>query len=344
MPIRKILIPFLLVPLLLALPAAALADKTDIVILTNGDKVTGEIKKLEAGVLEFSTDSMGTVNIEWRFIQQIISDKTQTVETTDGERWTGKLRKPEEGEGIDLLMEDFDIILEPEQVVSVWPVEANVWDKMELDVAVGLDYAKATDITSFYLSSDFSYRTEARFTEVTARSDLTRQSAGDEQTRNQLRGTHYYMLPEKRFRAFFGTIDSNDALGINLRVSAGAGLGRYFIKTNNVWFSGLAGLLVTEENPDEGDSELNIESIVNVNYRLFRFIDPERSLTTTLSVFPSLTDLGRWRSDFRTTFKLEFLSDLFWSMEAYHSYDSDPLDLAAEKSDYGIISSVGWSY
>ena len=45
------------------------AQKTDIVILENGDRITGEIKRLEAGLLNFSTDTMGTVNIEWRFIR-----------------------------------------------------------------------------------------------------------------------------------------------------------------------------------------------------------------------------------------------------------------------------------
>lgn len=39
-------------------------EKTDIVILKNGDRVTGEIKNLEAGLLELKTDTMGTVYIQ----------------------------------------------------------------------------------------------------------------------------------------------------------------------------------------------------------------------------------------------------------------------------------------
>ena len=58
------LIPRLLF-LLLLMPVcqAVAAPKTDVVVLKNGDKITGEVKTLERGRLEFSTDSMGTVYI-----------------------------------------------------------------------------------------------------------------------------------------------------------------------------------------------------------------------------------------------------------------------------------------
>ena len=47
---------------LLAVPAWA--QKTDVVTLVNGDTLTCEIKLLERGRLQVSTDHMGTVNIE----------------------------------------------------------------------------------------------------------------------------------------------------------------------------------------------------------------------------------------------------------------------------------------
>ena len=61
-------------------------------------------------------------------------------------------------------------------------------------------------------------------------------------------------------------------------------------------------------------------------------------------MYPSLTDIGRVRSDLRTTFKLEIVEDFFWALELYADYDSDPLTLDAEKIDYGFVTSVGWSY
>ena len=38
------------------------------------------------------------------------------------------------------------------------------------------------------------------------------------------------------------------------------------------------------------------------------------------------------------------IDDLFWSLEVYYDYDSDPEAEDAANSDYGVTTSVGWSY
>ena len=53
----------------------AWAQKTDTVVMLNGDRVTVEIKKLERGRLEASTDGMGTLLIEWDDIEQLSSPR-----------------------------------------------------------------------------------------------------------------------------------------------------------------------------------------------------------------------------------------------------------------------------
>ncbi len=325
---------------------ANIGGKTDVVFLTNGDRVTGEVIRLEAGLLEFNTDTMGRTFIEWRFISEIISDKSHSVETVDGSRWLGQLRKPDEGDHILVNTVRGPIELAPEEVVAVWPVRATFWDRVELDASVGVDYAKSTDIANFILSVDFEHIGNDRLWEASLRNDITTQSDRPDQQRHELRISHQYLRPDQRFRAWFVGAESNDALGINLRLFAGGGIGKYFIKTNNTWFTLAGGLLATEENPDGAGREANLEALGSVRYRYFRFADPERSFDTTFSVFPSLTDRGRVRADLRTTFKLEFIKDLFWSMELYATHDSEPLskDDLVEKTDWGVVSSVGWKY
>ena len=326
--------------------APAWADKSDVVILKNGDKLTGEIEKLEAGLLEFSTDTMGTVHIEWRFIAQVISSTSQVVETIDGRRLLGSLKKPESGDAIIISSARGPVSVDPEQAVAVWPVAATLVDRMDLDLGLGIDYAKATDITDLNLSSDFHLLTTDRLTEASLRIDVTRQRGDDEdeQKRTEIRVSHQYLLAKQRFRAYFAGAEGNEALGVDLRLYAGAGLGKYFVKTNNRWLTLAAGLVATQENPEQENSETNIEGVGNVRFRYFRYADPERNFDTSLSVYPSLTNSGRWRADLRSTFKLEFIDDLYWSLEAYATHDSDPLTEGAETTDYGITSAVGYSF
>ena len=340
----RLLNAFVLIVLLLGSLTSHADEKTDIVILNNGDRVTGEVRKLEAGLLEFNTDTMGTIYIEWRFISEIISDKSHSVETMDGSRWLGRLQKPEEGDHIVVNTVRGPIDLPPSGVVSVWPVAATFLDKMDLDVGLGFDYTKATDITNFDLSVDFLYRSDERLTEASLRSDITSQSKGEDQNRQEIRFGHQYFLPEQKFRTWLAGLESNDALGVDLRLYGGAAIGKYFVKTNNMWFTVSGGLLATQESPEDGGSETNLEAIGTARYRFFRYASPERNFDTNFSVFPSLTDTGRVRADLRTTFKLEFIHDLFWSLEFYASHDNKPLSEDVEKTDYGIISSLGWSY
>ena len=63
----------LVVALFLVAGLAHAADKTDVVTLVNGDRLTGEIKGLEQGKLSFKTDATGTITIEW--------DKIATLQT-----------------------------------------------------------------------------------------------------------------------------------------------------------------------------------------------------------------------------------------------------------------------
>ena len=124
----------LLIPLLLSmtlLPFSVLADKTDIVILKNGDRITGEIERLQAGLLKVSTDAMGTIVIEWRYIAQVLSNGYQSVDTTDGRRYLGKLTSLEEGEVIGVQTRNELIELQPNELFTAWPVETSFWDRSD---------------------------------------------------------------------------------------------------------------------------------------------------------------------------------------------------------------------
>ena len=81
--------------LLVSASQAVQAERTDVIYLQNGDRITGEIKSLFRGKLEFKTDHMGTVFIEWDDIREIVSTTGHAVELTNGQRFYGPLTKPE---------------------------------------------------------------------------------------------------------------------------------------------------------------------------------------------------------------------------------------------------------
>ena len=328
--------------LCLLTPFSLLADKTDVVILKNGDKITGEVKRVGGGLLEFSTDHMGTIYIEWPSIAKIFSDTNQAVDTIDGRRFFGTMTALEEGDVIGIQTPTSVIELPTEDLFSAYPVQSTFWDRSDLDLSIGFDYQKSTDITDFSLAADWVHRTPDRISEASLRTNLTSQPGADDQRRSQLSFAHQYAQPDNRFKSWLGNLETNELLGLDLRVLAGGVFGNYLLRNSNGWLSTSYGLAGTHEKFSDGTSQTGAEAVGNITINYFRFAEPERSLSTRLTIFPSLTEGGRFRTDFRTTFKLEFFSDLFWSMEAYFQSDNEPTAGAA-RSDYGITTGLGWS-
>ena len=88
----------LTVGLALALATEAAAQKTDVIVLRNGDRITGEIKGLVRGKLEVSTDNLSTVLITWVEVVELRTKRMFVVELITGERTFGTLHSHRSGD------------------------------------------------------------------------------------------------------------------------------------------------------------------------------------------------------------------------------------------------------
>jgi hypothetical protein len=81
--------------LLLAVPLLA-RDKVDVLVMKNGDRMTCEVKALDAGVLYVSFDYIdGTASVDWSKVARLESPQLFVVKTADGSVYTGRLGTPE---------------------------------------------------------------------------------------------------------------------------------------------------------------------------------------------------------------------------------------------------------
>jgi len=62
------------------------------------------------------------------------------------------------------------------------------------------------------------------------------------------------------------------------------------------------------------------------------------------SVFPNLTNWGRVRSELDVSASREIVKDFTLFLSFYDSFDSDPADPTAAKNDYGLVTSLGWTF
>jgi hypothetical protein len=330
--------------ILLAFSQTAQALKTDVVYLNNGDRVTGEIKNLHHSKLEFSTDHMGTVYIEWEDIDQIISNTGQSVELTNGQRFYGPLAKAESQDMMAIATDAGTVGISTLVVIGMYPVEAGFWDRLDLSASLGFTWDKASEVGKYNLGIEAEYRNPRFITRFDLSTEMTSQEGRDDTTRGSMNLSHIVFRKNKRYHQVFGGFENSDELGIDLRTMLGAGYGWVPIRSQRNWLSIGGGLAVNHELPLEGESETNLEAVGSFTYDFYRYSSPERRFRVNLLVFPSLTDLGRYRVTFDTNYRFELVSDLFWDLDFYSSYDSDPVSEDASHSDYGVTSSLGYKF
>ena len=81
---------------------SASTSHADVVLLSNGDRVSGVIEKLDKEKLSLKTEFAGTIQIDWKKVAQLESDKEYDVEADSGQKIRGKLeRAPERRDRAD---------------------------------------------------------------------------------------------------------------------------------------------------------------------------------------------------------------------------------------------------
>jgi len=349
----RIFFYLLLIIFYLASVPAHARDKTDIVWLANGDRVTGEVVRLQHGKLEFHTDSIGDLRIEWNDIARIESDYQFQFERTDGTRITGTIEKSSDQQTITVVGEFESINFARGNVVRISQIEDTFWEGVQGSLTMGYSFTKASDVAQGSLGFRATHRNEIRSWTMDGSTIITSDQADENTQRSTLSMGTTRFRKNRWFNSYLLGFESNDELRLNLRTSIGAGIGRFLVQTNTSELSLMGGLLGTSENlnPEDGDpttssksSQESVEGMLGVDYSRYIFDDPTVDLSVSLFAFPSITDSGRTRAQFDVNLRWELINDLFWDLTYYNTYDSDPPSGSVSTSDYGIVTSIGYSF
>ena len=325
-------------------PQPAWAQKTDTVVMNNGDRITVEIKKLERGRLEASTDGMGTLLIEWDDIDHLSNPARFEVRTQTGERYVGALAST--GTARELVVAgDQSITLALDRVVLIAPANPSFWSQWDGAIDVGYDFAKAGDSTQWTLSSSFTRRAVRLETRLTGSSFFSSKQGAEDTSRHSLGINFLRFIGERWGLLAIGRFDHNDELQLALRSQAGGGYQYRFVQTNSALFGSAAGVAVNrEEFLDDTPGQNNVEAVIATRFETFSFDTPKTDVTAAFLVFPSLTDWGRIRLELDVSVRRELVKDFFFSLSFQDSFDSDPPSQNATRNDFNVVSSFGWSF
>jgi hypothetical protein len=341
----------------IALHCASASANTDVVTFDNGDRLTGEFKRLERGKLYLKTDATDTISIDWDKVASLTSDQSLQLELEDGTRYFGSLLATATPNYLNVRARRASVELEMQKVVLMEPIESTILDRIDADVTLGYNYTQASDVAQLSTGLGFSYRDEIKILRANLNANWTTSENNESSQSAKLDASWIRLLRDRWLASLITSAERNDELGIDLRLSFGGGGGRFVRQTNHSQLLLVGGLQISREefasdptiSPqlDPGglsDNDLVLEGLGRVTAEWFRYDEPELDFSTTLTVYPSLSDWGRVRADLDMRLKWEIVSDLFWDLTFSNRYDSDPRTADAQQNDVNVRTSFGWEF
>jgi hypothetical protein len=331
---------------LLGWSAPALAVKTDVLIMRNGDRITGEIKGLSYGKLDYSTDDAGRLSIEWEKVARLTSPHQFQFETVTGARYLGRLGASNRDGSLAVFGAGADT-LAIASVVVISPINAGLLQRVTSYLDVGFTLAKANQATTFSTSGAANYQGETFGSQFKFDSYAQGQESTPTTTRNSARQSLTWYLQKRWSAVALAQVEQNEELALDHRFTGGGGLQRSLAHTNRMELAAALGAVATQEkfSSELGTvSSTNLEGLAVINWSAFRFDSPKLDFNFSSALFPSFSDWGRVRGQTDLRIKYELFKDFNVGMLLTDTFDSRPPDPSVSENDYVTTLTIGWSY
>ncbi len=316
--------------------------QTDSLILTNGDVIVGEFKKMERGVLEVKTSySKSDFKIKWQEIEEIYSNTRFMITISDGSRYNSTISMTED-ESVLLPGENGDEKHVPlNDIVLLHSLKDAFWDKLSLSIDFGYSFTKARNFKQITMRSAIGYRAD-RWSVATYYNTLnSTQDETDPVKRTDGGGSFRYYLQGDWYLPADLTFLSNTEQEIDLRSIAKLGLGKLILHTNGAyWGISLGTSFVNESFFDESENKKSLEGYFGTEANLFNVGD--FGLTTKAVAYPGITENKRWRFDFTFDTKYDLPFDFYIKLGFTLNFDNQAVE-GASASDYVFSTGIGWS-
>ncbi|MFZ3216712.1 MAG: DUF481 domain-containing protein [Candidatus Acidiferrales bacterium] len=340
----------LLVPLLAAcLCYPAQAKRKDVVIMNNGDHFTGEVKRLENGLLFVETDYVaGNIGLDWSQVHSVQSTATYRIILNNGTRLEGKIEKVpgEEAQDHDFLIHEAteEVQVPSAAIVSIDTKKPTFWRQLQGSIDLGYSFSSGNSQTATNFNTDAAYRTAAWEATTAYDSTFGGQAGASKTNRQDLQTTFTKFLNRNSYLLALSDFLHSSQQDLTLRTTLGGGYGRYLKRSTNSNLSWLAGVAFVNESFDTTagqPSDQHAEGLLGLQYSLVRF--KVGDFNSQLLTFPGLTDTGRIRVTTNNSLNIKLINNFHLAFTFWDNFDSRP-PVTAKRNELGVSSGIGWSF
>ncbi len=345
----KILLSCLLLQFSLPLSAR---EKSDVLIMRNGDRLTCEIKSLSSDTLSISLDyAAGTVPIDWGKVDHIESKQLFLVKTQDGLVYSGSLStlatsgaRPTKIEVLEPPARKTE--LDKTQVVNIEETNLGLWRRFNGQIGLSSIYNKGNQSFQYGVNADVNYTRERWTASASYNSSLSSSSGATTSTRYQTELNGQRLLRwNKWYYAGLANFLKSSEQGIQLQSTFGGGIGRYLKNTNQTMISVYGGLawqnISYQQQVLPATNQQVTSALIVGEMKLFRF--DKTNLNVTATILPALSNPGRVHTNLNVAYYVKLWGKITWNLSFYGNWDNQP-PLGFSGSDYGTSSGISYTF
>jgi Protein of unknown function, DUF481 len=333
-----------IVGVLLLILLSLSAKGQDTLYLSNGDILHGEVKSLSKGVLLIETPySENDFEVEWLKITQFQSNRTFKIVLSNGVRPTGIIEMTSENGDIKILTAEGGIESTLVEVVSFEYLGNDFLANFSAELDVGYYYARVNNLRQFTTNTKFGY--EASRWNGTASINILNSQQDSVARTNRIDGDLSFKIKVRRhfFTSLSAKYQHNEEQLLDLRSSYQLGLGKFIVNSNSAFLQFTLGAAVTQESyfDAENTETRNVETFATIEADLFDIGD--LSFYTKGSVYPSVSDKGRFRAEMVFNMKYDLPFDFYTKVGVNYLFQNEVVD-GALKADYVFQLTFGWEF
>ncbi len=321
----------------------------DIVFLTNGDQLTGEIKELQNGILFIKTNfSNSTLQLDWLQVRALQSEARFEFEDNDENFYVGVIAsdpKTSASDGrIKVNLDDGSVVeLKLIDIIGIHELQRKFRGSLNLDLDAGTSFTQGTNQIQTTVQMVLQYSRPRYSWNLSTNSIFSGQSDGTDTSRQSLDVLVTRTISKSWETVGIFDLIHDNQLGLDLRSTIGGGLQRVFAKTNRKLLAVYGGLAYTRQEYTEESGVIQHlgEVFAGLSFSTYQF--GGSGVSSYVRVFPSFTDPGNVLVDFSAFWKLQITSNLYWKLSMFDNYNSEPPQDFPE-NNFGLTSSLGWSF
>ncbi len=312
-------------------------QKTDTIVHINGNILTGDLKRMNYGVVTWKMDGMGTISLEEPKIETIISNKMFEIKMESGRIYFGSFEASEEPRKVNLILLNENVIVDIEDIVEVYPIKNSFFTRLSGNFSLGANYSKGSNVATLVFSGNIDYRKRNSGYSLVWDTNDTYQGDSLSSSKSDISLSWQRILNKGWSVDFAVGASSNLQLGTDLRwnLSSTGIKDLAYNDWNRLYVA--AGLNASKEIP-VGDAETtdDLAGLFQLKWKVYKLTGAKVWVDADISYLPYFTS-NRSRVTLNLNPKVSIFSNNFKvGFNFYYTYDSQPQNTDASNDDYGL--------